>query len=320
MSSFIYPVKPMLPTLSENAPTENTWLYEPKYDGYRVQLIWSADQPPRLFSRGLKDLTICFPEIVRYAKENEAIFAPFFPLALDGELCVINQPYKASFSAIQKRGKTQNKRSIDRLSREMPGVFIGFDVLYSKKCTQGFSYLKRRSILDALIQQTIHFHCQFDRCAIVKTETFKNPHVLWNEIKKYNGEGIVAKKTDSVWTAGKRTEEWLKIKNPQSGVFILSGLNRNNGYFHVSLLKDGDLCEAGSFSHGLQSKEREALHEVIVSNQILKTSDMIYIKPGICVELTYLEWSHNKLRHPRFKDFRLDVQWEACTWESSRQL
>nr|WP_196220082.1 hypothetical protein [Terrilactibacillus tamarindi] len=99
----------MLPTLHHIIPTGSDWIYEPKYDGYRMQVIWQSENNIHFFSRRLREITDQFPDIVIHFKNSSQHFLPFLPLILDGECCILSKAYKADFSLIQTRGKAKKK-------------------------------------------------------------------------------------------------------------------------------------------------------------------------------------------------------------------
>jgi bifunctional non-homologous end joining protein LigD len=141
-------------------------------------------------------------------------------------------------------------------------------------------------------------------------------NALFDQVKASEGEGIVAKRKNSVWTEGKRTTNWLKVKRHYVGTFIVTGYDESNGYVHVGILIKGQLQPIGLFSHGLDGKDRDALVQILKNNSLAKNGHRIEVAPRICVDLTFLELYQLQLRHPRFLRFRLDQDWEECTWEA----
>jgi len=138
---------------------------------------------------------------------------------------------------------------------------------------------------------------------------------IWKNATEHIAEGIIAKKIDSTWEEGKRTTNWYKIKNWQVGVFFILGYDKKNAFFHVGVIRNKQIYEAGLFSHGLSTDERQALLRVIQTNSTEETASFIKVDPGICVELLYLELYKEQLRQPSFSKFRFDVEWRECTWD-----
>lgn len=73
---------------------------------------------------------------------------------------------------------------------------------------------------------------------------------------KYDGEGIVAKKTNSKWLEKKRSSDWLKYKNFKQAYVCITGFNPNNGFLTVSVLKNGIMTPIASVSHGMRDEEK----------------------------------------------------------------
>jgi bifunctional non-homologous end joining protein LigD len=95
-------MKPMLPSLIFDLPSSSAWLYEVKYDGFRAILEWNLNEL-KLTSRNGKSLLPQFPEMKEWLLKHYEQFQPFLPLHLDGELVILENPYKANFSSIQVR-------------------------------------------------------------------------------------------------------------------------------------------------------------------------------------------------------------------------
>jgi DNA ligase D-like protein (predicted ligase) len=309
-------LKPMLPTLSDSVPTGDNWIYEIKYDGFRCLLYWN---PPTIImtSRNGNHLHEIFPEIPEYLKSLEQRMGNVFPLLLDGELCILDNPYKGNFELIQKRGRLKQEGKIKEAARKMPSSFCAFDLLaFEGKYISSLPFLVRKEKLSHLCSmigiqgepdETNRFN--FIPCS---TDLAK----VQRQVQTYDCEGIVSKKNTSSWERGTRTSQWIKVKNVKKGCFILTGYDTENGFFHVGVIREGSLLFIGLFSHGMSSEEKEALVQIIKANQSERTGSLIKIEPSLCVELSFLEIYKEQLRQPRFVRFRFDADWEECTWEN----
>lgn len=310
-------LKPMLPTLSEELPLGENWLYEVKYDGFRCALYWD-DTSILMTSRNGHHLHAIFPEVPLFLKPLEDNVKHLFPLLLDGELCILENPYKASFEEIQKRGRLKQSEKIAHAAKLFPSSFCAFDLLAiegnyinqlpflkRKEKLKNVLHLLNRNVNDILPASQINYiPCTVDKAEIEET------------VKNYKSEGIVAKDVSNKWSPGIRTNKWIKVKNLKVHTFILLGYDTENGFFHVGVLKENSLIFVGLFSHGISPKEKEALIQIVKQNQSGRSGSLILIEPSICIELSYLELYKNQLRQPRFLTFRFDADWEECTWES----
>lgn len=312
------PGRPMLPSLVFSLPKGNAWHYEVKYDGYRTALHFTNDGID-LISRNLHSFNACFPDIIRSLRPLRARLRSLLPIVLDGELCILASDHRADFEIMQTRGRLKDERKISMWAEAHPADFLAFDLLeWAGENFRNQPYSARKRQLRKLfltldlplrvdLQSGVPFHyvpCHSD-----------GEH-LWDSVKTWNSEGMVAKKADSPWIPGKRTESWLKIKNWKTATFFLTAYDKENGYFHVAVLREGTPYEMGVFSHGLQGNERSALVEIIQKNRVSETADFIAIQPSICVELQFIDLYKEGLRQVRFQQFRFDKHWEDCTWEA----
>jgi bifunctional non-homologous end joining protein LigD len=313
-------IKPMLPTLHQNPPQGKDWVYEVKYDGYRC--IASLDTNNVILqSRGGTDLSPSFPDIVHFLKDLTLINAwkKMLPIIIDCELVVLTSPRKANFEIIQKRGRTKTKERISKLSNEHPATLLAFDLLELEGDTQiPKKFSERKKTLLHLFEQTgLPLSPVVNNVSKLQYVPFSNnSEELWEQIKLEHGEGLIAKKINSTYTLGKRTTNWIKVKNFKTVTCFITAYQKENGYFHVGVFKGDEVEGIGLFSHGLTSEERSALIEVIKQNSYKEDDKFVYVKPGICVEIFYLEVYQNQLRHPEFSRFRFDVEVKECSTET----
>lgn len=309
--------KPMLPTLTFDRPQGSDWVYEIKYDGFRSLLFWYNDRI-EIISRNGNRLNDQFPEIIRKCELNQKNVSSFLPFILDGELCILQSPYRASFEHIQQRGRLKNKAKIDAHAAEKPASFLAFDILLMKGLNiSHLSLLERKERLKLLFtlngfQPYVDIEND-EELQLIGYEI--NYDAIWNKVTNYQSEGVIAKKKNSKWEEGKRTTNWLKIKNWQRGNFFIIGYEKNNGYFHVGVVRNQTIYHVGLFSHGLDQDERKALLHVIKENKIEESTEFVRISPSICVELLYLELYKEQLRQPIFSSFQFSLLWSDCRWE-----
>ncbi|WP_458412880.1 non-homologous end-joining DNA ligase [Schinkia sp. CFF1] len=314
-------LRPMLPTLVESIPEGSDWVYEAKYDGFRA-LLYLYEDRIELISRNLKNISNAFPEITKDIRAKIDILKYHLPLVLDGEIVILESQYRASFEKIQIRGRSKNGSKILTLANDFPAHFIAFDLLMISGVPIMEKPLQKRkeSLLDVFNE--IELHCNgkpgYDS-KLKNIQFFNSSEEIWRKIVFENGEGIVAKRINSTWVEGSRTLNWLKVKNWRNANFFILSFEKQNGYFHVGLLKGGAIFDAGLFLNGMSEEEILALQKIIKANAVKEDSQFIYIKPSICVELYFLDWYKDKIRQPRFSRFRLDLTWEACTWEEARK-
>ncbi|HEU5140894.1 MAG TPA: non-homologous end-joining DNA ligase [Bacillales bacterium] len=310
--------KPMLPTLVSELPEGEEWRYEVKYDGYRASLLISEDRID-LVSRNLHSFNVKFPEVIEEIRSLIPQMKHALPLRLDGELCILNSDHKADFETMQIRGRIGSERKIPIWAESHPADFAAFDILeISGDNLRSLPFLERKQKLRELFSSlNLPLEVNHDLAASIHyVPCYENGERLWKQIKGWDSEGIIAKKTSSHWVGGKRTRNWLKIKNWKTATFFLTAYDKESDYFHVAVMREGKPFEIGLFSHGLEGDERNALIDIMRTNQTEENARMIWIQPSICVDLQFIELYKEGLRQPRFKAFRLDQNWEDCTWEA----
>jgi len=310
-------MKPMLPTLHADIPTGSDWIYETKYDGFR-SILTITNTSIELMSRNEKSLNDNFPEIINEVKKLHKAFEPFLPITLDGELVYLETPHFSNFELLQIRGRLKNKEKILHEAEKHPCRFLAFDLLELKGNSLQSNTLKERKSELKNLFKALNLGTTVD----TKTSNLfqyvpctTDYSTLWQEMKLEDGEGIIAKQHKGKWEAGVRTKQWLKIKNYKRACFFITGYDKENGYFHVGVYAKNNIIQVGVFSHGISSKERDALLQIIRENKQSETANFIEIKPAIVVELQFLSLYKNQLREPSFFTFRFDYHVEDCTWD-----
>ncbi|WP_223700596.1 DNA ligase D [Sutcliffiella deserti] len=315
-------IKPMLLTLHRDPPVGEEWGYEVKYDGFRCLVFLDKDNIT-LQSRNGKSLNNHFPEIIDFleALVQQDKLLQFIPLVLDAELTILTSPWKGNFTAIQKRGRTKTKETVLDLAQSTPATLLAFDILKaSGKTLVSLPFQTRKAKLKEIFT-LLDLPLSPNTYSSVPLQYVPyqlNGDMLFKKIKENHGEGIIAKKTSSTYQAGKRTPDWIKIKNFRNISCFITAYQKDNGYFHVAVMNQDRILPIGLFSHGMSSEERRALIAVVKENSKNEDNLFVYVEPGICVELYYLELYQGQLRHPEFRRFRFDIQVKDCTWNSLR--
>lgn len=310
-------MKPMLPSLSFDIPSEPGWYYEVKYDGFRAILEW--DKSIEIFSRNEKPLLKLFPEIEKFLLKNKKLFSPYLPLILDGELVALQNPCKADFGSIQIRGRMRSQDKILQKANQQPCRLLIFDLLMVKgKIIKGEPYIKRKKKLTEIFKEIglpLEPNDQSPKLIqmIPASQSFSS---IWDNVVLHDGEGIVTKQENNHWEEGKRTIQWLKYKNWKYVSCFITAFEKTNGYYHIGIYKGTEIYPLGLFLFGLTPEEKQALIRIIKENQIREDQQFIYVPPAICVEIKYLEVYENQLREPHFHQFLFGNDPQDCTYES----
>ena len=174
------------------------YAFEVKWDGIRC-LAFVERHGVRLQSRELTDITVQFPELALLAALPTGT-------VLDGELVILRNG-RPSLSEMQHRAQLQNRPQIRYASQAAPVVYLVFDVLYYQGISvMGAPLTVRRAQLESLTVRA---------CLpqVMMPESLpRHGRVLFERVVGLGLEGIMAKRNDSPYRIGKRSQAWLKIK------------------------------------------------------------------------------------------------------------
>jgi bifunctional non-homologous end joining protein LigD len=187
----------MLLSRGDRPETRAGWVYEPKLDGFRT-LAFVGDGSVQLRSRRGADMTAALPEIVT-ALRAQRVNAVF-----DGELVALDAAGRAAFDLLQRRSVFRTRAWTTGAAT--PAVLVVFDVLHADgRCLRGAPYDRRRAILESVLVAS---------SALQLILVAGHAASLYESAIAHGHEGIVAKRTKSLYAPGRRTSEWLKIKAP----------------------------------------------------------------------------------------------------------
>jgi bifunctional non-homologous end joining protein LigD len=294
---------PMLATLGEEVPKGAGWLFEVKWDGYRA-LAYVRGGEAKLVSRNGKDLTARFANV---AKEvAKAVKTP--DCVLDGEVCALDEGGRPSFSAMQQ-GKP-----------ETPVVYEVFDVLeVDGKPLVGLPLRERRERLEALLDRRNR--------TVRLSEAFEDGNALYEAAKEQGLEGIMAKRADSPYAAGRRTREWLKIKTHGRQEFVIAGYTKGQGRrassfgsLVLAVRRGGELSYVGNCGTGFDERtiqellaklrpleRKEPPFAVVPKMPKVRKGDVVWVEPKLVCEVRFAEWTHDgHLRAPVYVGLRED--------------
>src|SRR5713101_7481140 len=140
----------MLAQLEARLPTGESWVYEPKLDGFRGLLWRRSGAVAQLLSRNGRDLGPWFPELVQAGKTLPPC------TLIDGELVIADDDGYADFSALQAR-LTEARAHVSRIARERAAVLVVFDVLdVAGRGLMDEPLLSRRRELECLLADAAH--------------------------------------------------------------------------------------------------------------------------------------------------------------------
>jgi bifunctional non-homologous end joining protein LigD len=305
-------VVPMLAsTATDLPPDEAKWGYEFKWDGVRA-IVYVDGGRARAQSRNLLDITGSYPELVEMGKAIGST-----RLVLDGEMVVFDSDGRSDFGLLQQRMKLTGE-AVKRAARSYPVVYLVFDVLYADgRDVTSLPYTERRALLESLDlngpswQTPPHFPSEGKAVRAAS--------------KERGFEGIMAKRLDSAYYPGKRTDTWRKIKNVHRQEMVVGGWTKGEGNREghlgsllIGYYDEGKLRYAGHVGTGFTAATLKDLEKTLkplarkdspfdtaVPTAYAKKST--YVEPTLVAEVEFTEWTRDgKLRHPSYKGLRND--------------
>ncbi len=310
-------IKPMLAKKGKPFNDPN-WIFEFKYDGTRALLYFENGQI-RFINRREKDITHRYPEFSDLSYNlhcNECI--------LDGEI-IVEKDGVPNFFLLQKREQNEEKLRIEILSKLYPAKYIVFDILYlNGEYLLDKPLMERKKILEKVVENS--------------NKILKTPFIsefgkeLYAEAIKAGFEGIMAKKKDSIYEEGKRSDFWLKIKKVQTEDYVILGYTKGKGNrestFGALLIggyRNGRWFYVSKVGTGFDEETREMLMKKFKRLKTKKYFDLpkelekeeiVFLKPKLVCEVKFVEKTpKGKLRAPVFLRLRDDKSPEECVYE-----
>ena len=302
------PDEPMLATASEPFHRDG-WVFEIKYDGYRLMIERRGDEVTLHSRRGI-DLTALFPEIAKCARR-----LPYREFTIDSEVVVLDGRGIPSFARLQQRAALRGAPALARASMHDPVTCFAFDLLNA--CGYDLKdqpLLQRKRLLEQMLPAVgpIRYSAHVEGNGI---ETFKRMTGL-------GLEGIVGKRADSSYRSG-RSDAWRKVRARRSADFVVAGWTptKSNaadiGALVLAEYRGDELVYCGRVGSGLgEANRREArsqLAELGEGEPLSEDSTHRWVEPVLVCEVEFREYSMDgHLRHPVFVRFRDDKAPKEC--------
>jgi bifunctional non-homologous end joining protein LigD len=306
-------LEPMYASIGTEIPGKG-WTFEPKYDGIRV-LAFATPTEVRLITRNGKDKAEQFPEIVSALKKLASETKR--PLVLDGEIVALANGEPARFQELQGRIQVKQSQLIARYSAATPAALILFDILMDgDDVLIGQPWTERRARLLARAGERASTYLRV-------TESVEGDgKKMLEKARRQGWEGIMAKRMDSRYEPGKRTQAWLKLKIEFREEFVVGGFTepRNSREYIGALLLgyfDGDrFIYVGHTGGGFTRQSLNDMYKRLKPlerktspfEETPKTNEKVHwVKPEVVVEVKFNEWTADRrLRQPIFIGVRDD--------------
>lgn len=292
-----------LALLLDHVPKDDGFLYELKYDGYRM-LAFIEGNSVRLLTRNANDYTNKFDAIAHSLIE----LAKGRPMVFDGEIVVTDNSGKTYFQALQAYLKSKNSKN---------PTYIIFDILaLDGKDLRDNTLIQRKSILKDLLKDS-------------PSNLYYSEHIEGNGKENFdaacesNLEGVIGKKSNSTYK-GNRDGTWIKLKCDKRQEFIIGGYTltdkRKEGISSLLLgiYQDDELVYVGRAGTGISEDEMTLLLKKFKSLTRKKpyfreapkersNEKITWLKPEVVAEIKFTEWTDaNLLRQASYKGLRVD--------------
>jgi DNA ligase 1 len=283
-----------------------------KWDGIRVQLVGVGGET-RLYSRAGDDITGSFPDVAA-AFTAEAV--------LDGELLVkgaFQGGEAASFNALQQR--LGRKAVSARTQADYPAFVRLYDVLFDRaEDLRALPWSERRPRLEALVAALDPD--RFDLSALIQAESFAALEEIRAGARDAVIEGVMLKRRDSPYVAGRRTGLWYKWKrDPLTADCVVMYAQRGHGkrssfysdYTFGCWTDEGELLPVGKAYSGITDDELKWLDRFVRTHTLARFGPVREVEKTLVLEIAFDSIHESKrhksgvaMRFPRIARIRTD--------------
>jgi DNA ligase D-like protein (predicted ligase)/DNA ligase D-like protein (predicted polymerase)/DNA ligase D-like protein (predicted 3'-phosphoesterase) len=241
------PVEPMLAQPHDEPFDSADYAYEVKWDGIRA-LITLDEGTLRIRSRNKLEITARFPELDIPAEAFRATCGLF-----DAEIVCLDEVGRPVFDRVVRRLQQKTAGAIATLRARYPVVCYLFDCLYlDGRAIVDEPWQRRREWLaDAIMPGTPYR----------LSEAVGEGRALFAAAASAGLEGVMAKRRDARYQAGRRSEYWLKIKVRATIDCVILGFTKGKGdrastfgALHLGAYRDGVLVYVGKVGTGFDDK------------------------------------------------------------------
>lgn len=304
-------IKPMLATLIDEPFDHPDWVFEVKWDGYRA-IAEIQKNEAILYSRNHTSFTQHYPEIISELTKipHDCIF--------DGEIVSLDAAGVPQFQWLQNYRDTPQGTL----------AYYIFDLIqFNGRDTTSLPLIERKNLLKKLLPTLSRL--------IISNHIPEHGTAFFNASITEGLEGIVAKKSDSLYRQGVRSNDWLKIKNLREQDAVIGGYTeprggrKNMGALLLGVYHNDDFIyighTGGGFNDALLAKIRTLLEPDIQSHPPFKNTPKTnapayWTKPKHVCRIRFSEWTEEgHMRQPIFIGFREDIEPHDVHRETSKK-
>jgi len=303
-------LRPMLATLTD-APFDGAeWVFESKWDGFRMVTAIERGKVV-LYSRNGRVLTDAYRPVA------QALAPLRNGTVLDGELVALDAQGISRFQLLQNASRAEARLR-----------YYVFDLMFLAGVDlRQLPLLERKQRLERVLPR--------DPLLAFSQHRPEHGRAFFAEAKKRGLEGVMAKRAASVYRSGVRTTDWLKIKAARRQEAVIVGFTaprRSRPYFGalvLALREGGGWRYIGHVGTGFTHASLQALHERLLplrtgrspfKQRVAQEGATTWVKPKLVAEIKFTEWTAaGEMRHPAFLGLREDKRAEDVVAEVPRK-
>jgi bifunctional non-homologous end joining protein LigD len=299
-------LQPMLAKLTDAPFDDKDWIFEDKYDGFRMVATIEGGEVT-LYSRNGKIISHNYIEVAR------ALEAIKHDAVIDGELVAVGSDGLSHFQLLQNARRHEAKLQ-----------YCVFDLMFQDgDDLRRLPLLERKRRLKAMLPK--HKLIAFSN----HRATFGTK--FFHEADRNGLEGIMAKRADSQYLSGARTDDWLKIKTSKRQEVVIAGFTapkRTRPCFGALVLAVREGREWRFIGHvgaGFSHETLKELHDRLIKLKMTKSpfpkkvrreAVTTWVKPILVAEVKFTEWTNSgEMRHPVYLGLRADKRAEEVVRE-----
>jgi bifunctional non-homologous end joining protein LigD len=296
-------LQPELATLVDEPPGNSVdWVYEIKFDGYRMLARKDAKEV-RLITRNGNDWSHKLPHLVKAISKMKLKSG-----WLDGEIAMLNDNGLPDFQSLQNAFESEKTRNI---------VYYLFDIPFSNGYDlRSVPLVERRALLKRLFEQTVPDPVRF-------SDVFEAaPGDIVASACRLGLEGVIGKRKNSSYVS-RRSDDWIKLKCSQRQEFVIGGYTDPKGsrtgigslllgfYDEEKKLRYAGNVGTGFSDYALRDL-KEKLDKIAGDHSPFDIAAGIdrkahWVKPTLVAEVSFGEWTrHGHIRHSVFQGLRVD--------------
>ena len=291
--------RPMLATLVNEPFDDKEWVFETKWDGFRL-ITEKRGETVTLWSRNGINVTTKYSVLLPALQKVEG------SCVIDGELCALDAHGRSRFQLLQ-----------NALNEKAKLLYVVFDALFAGgNDIRQKPLLQRKEILKALLPHDPLLRYSEHVAEFGKREFAK--------ARRAHEEGVIAKRAAGLYFSGKRTREWLKFKAVHEQEVVIVGYTeprRSRKFFGSLVLAVRDKANkrwiyAGHVGTGFDQAALKSIYETMqplrtdkkpFDQKVKYESATTWLIPKLVGEVKFTEWtSEAEMRHPVFLGLRTD--------------